>query len=133
MWHLADLMDASFSHLTQRMSVIALDHLAVFAARANKILETNKRRLDEFLGSAGEIETVRAEFGTLAFPRLRRGDADEFFDFLREKFETTVVPGHFFDMRQNFRVGIGGDVEMVAGGLERLAEALRKWCARKPV
>ena len=31
---------------------------------------------------------------------------------LREKYETCVAPGSYFDMPQHFRVGIGGDPEM---------------------
>jgi len=43
---------------------------------------------------------------------------------LREKYETTVVPGDFFEMPAHFRVGIGGDSEDLEKGLERLGAAL---------
>jgi len=43
---------------------------------------------------------------------------------LREKYEACVAPGSYFDMPQNFRVGIGGDPEMIRAGLERLGLAL---------
>ena len=33
-------------------------------------------------------------------------------------------PGHFFDMPQHFRIGIGGDTEMTRIAFERLAAAL---------
>jgi aspartate/methionine/tyrosine aminotransferase len=49
---------------------------------------------------------------------------EAFFDLLREQFETSVVPGRFFEMPQHFRVGVGGDVAMTAEGLRRLGNAL---------
>jgi hypothetical protein len=43
---------------------------------------------------------------------------------LREKYETTVVPGSFFEMPRHFRIGIGGDTVNLRAGLERLSSAL---------
>ena len=43
---------------------------------------------------------------------------------LREKYETAVVPGSYFDMPQHFRIGIGGDPEMTRMALQRLGAAL---------
>ena len=43
---------------------------------------------------------------------------------LREKFETSVVPGEFFEQPQHFRIGFGGDTDTVRGGLERIDAAL---------
>ena len=43
---------------------------------------------------------------------------------LREKFETSVVPGEFFEQPQHFRIGFGGTTETVRGGLDRLGAAL---------
>jgi len=46
---------------------------------------------------------------------------------LREKHDTSVVPGTYFDMPQHFRIGIGGDPEMTSAGLERLGLALDEY------
>jgi aspartate/methionine/tyrosine aminotransferase len=123
-WRLNDLMDASYSRLTERMSVIALDHLQKFADRSRKLLETNRRLLDRFLDSRQDLEVVRPEFGTIVFPRLTHGTANDFCKLLRDRFETTVVPGDFFEMPQHFRLGIGGDSKTLEAGLERLGAAL---------
>ena len=48
-------------------------------------------------------------------------------DLLRDKYETSVVPGVYFDMPQHFRIGIGGDPEMTRVGLERLGQALDEY------
>jgi aspartate/methionine/tyrosine aminotransferase len=44
--------------------------------------------------------------------------------FLREQYETSVVPGEFFEQPQHFRVGLCGRTEILRGGLERVAAAL---------
>ena len=124
-WLLNDLMDASHVHAAERMSVIALDHLQQFAGRTKKLLETNRRLLDRFLDSQeNNLELVRPEFGTIVFPRLMPGTVDDFCKLLRDQFETTVVPGEFFEMPQHFRLGIGGDSETLEAGLKQLGAAL---------
>jgi len=55
---------------------------------------------------------------------LKSGSVDALCRLLREKYETTVVPGSFFEMPEHFRVGLGGELEMTAEGLKRLAAAL---------
>jgi aspartate/methionine/tyrosine aminotransferase len=60
----------------------------------------------------------------ISFPRLLRGDVDALCALLREKYETSLVPGRFFEMPEHFRLSIGGDTEMLSGGLERLGAAL---------
>ena len=56
----------------------------------------------------------------MMFPRVRRGTSEELCRVLREKYETSVVPGSFFEMPAHFRVGITGDTEVLEAGLERL-------------
>jgi aspartate/methionine/tyrosine aminotransferase len=43
---------------------------------------------------------------------------------LREKYETSVVPGRFFEMPEHFRLGFAGDTNVLESGLERLGAAL---------
>jgi len=43
---------------------------------------------------------------------------------LREKYETTVVPGSFFERPEHFRLGIAGETDVLEAGLERLGRAL---------
>jgi hypothetical protein len=49
---------------------------------------------------------------------------DRLCTLLREKYETSVVPGKFFEMPEHFRIGIGGETEMTRVGLSRLAAGL---------
>lgn len=124
MWLLNDLFGVIPAHASERLSVFALDNLGRIAQKSRALLGTNRRLLESFLASREELEWTPREFGTVYFPRLRRGSADELCALLREKYETSVVPGRFFEMPEHFRVGVGGDTETLRAGLERLGWAL---------
>jgi aspartate/methionine/tyrosine aminotransferase len=103
---------------------MAFEHLDRIRQRADALLRANRDLLETFLNSRRDLECFRPPAGTVVFPRLVRGDAETFFKLLREKYETTVVPGKFFEMPQHFRLGIGGETSELRGGLERLGAAL---------
>jgi aspartate/methionine/tyrosine aminotransferase len=124
-WRLNDLFAATAAHPAERMSVMAFDHLEVFRERAHDLLTTNRSLLDSFLDSRAELECFRPPTGSIVFPRLpQSAEPERFFQLLREKYETSVVPGRFFEMPQHFRLGIGGSTEELRGGLARLGAAL---------
>jgi hypothetical protein len=124
MWLLNDLFASTPVHPGERLSVLALQQLEKIAARAEALLNTNRILVNKFLDSHQDLEVVRPEFGTTVFPRLQQGSADEFCELLRTKYETSVVPGRFFESLRHFRLGLGGDSEILANGLERLSAAL---------
>jgi aspartate/methionine/tyrosine aminotransferase len=124
-WRINDLYAASPVHVAELLSVIALDNLGKIAARAQSLLAPNRALLSRFFDSCEELDVVRPEFGTMAFPRLRRGSVEKLAGILRDKYEATVVPGSYFGAPQHFRMGVGGDTEMTREALERLSRALR--------
>ena len=124
MWRLNDLFGNIPAHPAERLSVIALENLDSIRARARTLIEANRRVLDQFLDSRDDLETVRPGLGTVVFPRLKYGRVSELCGTLRDKYQTTVVPGEFFEMPDHIRIGIGCDSTMLAGGLERLGAAL---------
>jgi aspartate/methionine/tyrosine aminotransferase len=127
MWLLNDLFGVNAAHAAERMSVIAFDHLERFRERARTLLVANRALLDAFLDSRPDLECFRPPAGTVVFPRLTHGDPEAFLKLLREKYDTTVVPGKFFEMPQHFRIGIGGDTADLCAGLERLSSALEEF------
>jgi aspartate/methionine/tyrosine aminotransferase len=131
MWHLNDLFGVVAPHPAELLSVIALDHLPQIAARAKDILKTNRALLKQLLDSRKELLTIWPEAGTIAFPQLTSGPAEAFCQLLREKYETSVVPGRFFEAPEHFRIGIGGDTENVREGLSRVAAALDDLAAKR--
>ncbi len=130
MWRLNDLFAASAAHTAERMSVMAFDHLERFRSRAITLLKKNRALLDAFLDSRPDLECYRPPAGTVVFPRLVDGNCEDFIKLLREKYETTVVPGRFFEMPPHFRLGIGGDTAELRSGLERLSSALDEFAKR---
>ena len=124
MWLLNDLFAASPVHAGERLSVVALKQLAAIAERAQARLDRNRQLLNQFLDTRNDLEAVRPPFGSIMFPRVKQGTAERLCNLLREKYETSVVPGSFFEMPDHFRVGLGGDSETLAAGLERLGSAL---------
>jgi aspartate/methionine/tyrosine aminotransferase len=124
MWLLNDLFAATPVHAGERLSMVAFEQLAGIARRARTRLDSNREMLNQFLDSRNDLEAIRPPFGSIMFPRVRQGTAERLCDLLREKYETSVVPGSFFEMPAHFRVGLGGDSETLAQGLERLGSAL---------
>jgi len=130
MWRLNDLFGNIPAHPAERLSVIALKNLDRISARARALLEKNRGLLNQFLDSRDDLDAFRPGIGTVVFPRLMRGSVDKLCALLRDKYETSVVPGKFFEMRDHIRIGIGCDSEMLAGGLERLGSALDELARR---
>ncbi len=123
-WRLNDLFGNIAAHPAERLSVVALSKLGTIADRARALLQRNRPLLDSFLDSRDDLETVRPGFGTVVAPRVRGGRVEELCSLLREKYDTTVVPGKFFEMPDHIRIGIACDSEMLAGGLGCLGAAL---------
>lgn len=124
MWSLLDLTVGNVPHLTERLSVVALRELPRLADRAKGLLAANRALLDRFLAGRDDLEVVRPPSGTVVFPRWRKGDVAPLCALLRERYETTVVPGAFFGAPEHFRLGIGGATDRLVEGLDRLGRAL---------
>jgi hypothetical protein len=101
-----------------------LQQLGRIASGAKARLDTNRETLNQFLDSRGDLEAIRPEKGSIMFPRVKTGKAEELFRLLREKYETSVVPGRFFEMPDHFRIGLGGEPEILVEGLRQLGAAL---------
>jgi aspartate/methionine/tyrosine aminotransferase len=124
MWQVVDFTYGSPVHPAELLAVIALDNLARVRERARALLERNRVLLNEFLAGHPDLDCGLSRFGTTVFPRLRKGRTDEFVKILREQFETSVVPGEFFEQPEHIRIGFCGATETLLGGLERLGAAL---------
>ncbi|HEY7410587.1 MAG TPA: aminotransferase, partial [Vicinamibacteria bacterium] len=117
-------MAATGAHPAERLSVIALDHLDRLAVRPRALLAANHALWRGFLQGRRDLDGGAPEHGTVAFPRLKTGDADAFCGVLRERHETSVVPGRFFGAPAHFRVGLSAPAEAFGEGLDRLGRAL---------
>jgi aspartate/methionine/tyrosine aminotransferase len=129
MWRLNDLFGVMAPHPIELLSVLAFEHLPEITARAKQVLATNRALLKEFFKSRRDLLAIWPDAGTVAFPQLASGHADAFCQLLREKYETSVVPGRFFEMPEHFRIGVGGKTENVREGLARISAALDQLAA----
>jgi aspartate/methionine/tyrosine aminotransferase len=124
LWRLNDLFGVVPAHPAERLSVVAIEHLDRVAARARALLETNRNAVNRFLASRADLAARPVEGGMITFPRLLRGDVDGLCARLRDRYDTTVVPGLFFGLPDHFRLALGCAPPALAAGLERLGRAL---------
>jgi len=124
MWRLNDLFGVVSPYPADLLAVMALDQLPQIRARAKKLLDANRSLLKACVNLRKDLITIWPEAGTVVFPQLTTGNADAFCQFLADRYETSVVPGRFFEAPGHFRIGVGGETEKVREGLARIGAAL---------
>ena len=123
-WRMIDLLYVIAPFTIERLSVTAFQNLEAPAKRSRTLLETNRALLREFLKTRSDLEVPLPDQGTVIFPKLVDGKNEKLYTLLREKYETSIVPGSFFEMPEHFRLGYCGETEMFREGLRRLGLAL---------
>ena len=126
MWRLNDLFGVNQPHQSEMLSCFAFDHLDEIAAGNSQRLATNRAIFNDFVSSRSDVECMAAMHGITVFPRWLGGDADRLHELLRTKYDTSIVPGRWFEIPDRFRVGLGGDTDMLKEGLARLGSALEE-------
>jgi len=127
MKRLNDLYSATPVHPGELLSVAAFQHLDLLRETARRTVEADRKVLRDFLKQQSSLSAVSTEWGTTLFPRLSRdcgGNGDAFLERLRSDFDTSAVPGRFFEMPDHFRIGMGVNTEMFTEGLNRISRAL---------
>jgi len=124
MRRLNDLYAATAVYLGELLSVVVFEHLKLLRERGRRVVEADRKLLRDFLTRQPALLAVQTDWGTTSFVRLRKGNANSFLERLRMEFETSAVPGRFFEMPDYFRIGMGVNTEMFAEGLNRIARAL---------
>ena len=127
MRRLNDLYSATPVHPGELLSVAAFKYMGLLRERARRIVEADRKLLRDFLAQQSPISDVWTDWGTTSFLRLSRdrgSNADVFLERLQSTFDTSVVPGRFFEMPNHFRIGMGMNTEMFAEGLSRISRAL---------
>jgi aspartate/methionine/tyrosine aminotransferase len=124
MRRLNDLYSATPVHPGELLSVAAFRSLDLLRERARRVVEADRRLLRDFLKQQSTLSAVSTPWGTTSFPRLVNGKTDAFLERLRTEFDTSAVPGRFFEMPDHFRIGMGVNTEMFAEGLNCIGRAL---------
>jgi aspartate/methionine/tyrosine aminotransferase len=71
------------------------------------------------------LECVIPARSMIVFPRLKRHDDSEPLHDLLRRFETSIVPGKYFETPRHFRLGFAVRTDDVDAGLRNLSKALR--------
>lgn len=123
-WRLNELFGVSQPHADERLCLVALARLnEIFAGTLDR-LARNRALAFAFIASRPELDCASAPYGITLFPRLLSGDVDELHRLLTGKYDTSIVPGKWFETPDHFRLGIGGPTAMLDEGLGRLGRAL---------
>lgn len=124
MWRLIDLFYATPVHASELMSVHVFKKMDMIRERAWGIITANNKTMQEFFASCGHLKPPADCYGLITFPKLMSGNPDQFCSKLRSQFETSVVPGTFFEMPEHIRIGMGMDEKILAKGLNNIRMAL---------
>jgi len=123
---LNDLFGAVGSVPSDTLSVAAFRQLDRLEARTRAMMEPNIESVHRFLREHEDLlECVVPKRSMTVFPRLtRHADSEPLHDRLRQ-FDTSIVPGKFFESPRHFRLGFAVKPEDVKMGLQNLSKALQ--------
>jgi len=124
MYSLKNVFGSIGVHPGELLSVAAFANLPAIRDRARRVVDADREALAEFLDGRRDVSAERTPWGTTSFLRLQSGSTDALLDRLRSQYETSAVPGRFFEMPDHFRVGMGVDAAMFREGLRRIGLAL---------
>jgi aspartate/methionine/tyrosine aminotransferase len=128
-WHIHDVHAATYPFMTEYLSVRAFEKLLDIASAMKSLLDENRSMLQSFLASRDDLEFFWPEYGAIVFPRLKHGNLTELSSLLRSEFDTSIVPGEFFEMPDHFRIGVGLPSQDVRAALEQLHRGLDRYKA----
>ncbi|HTK81470.1 MAG TPA: aminotransferase class I/II-fold pyridoxal phosphate-dependent enzyme [Bacteroidota bacterium] len=123
MWRLIDLFNSSPVHISELISLAVFSDRQKVLKRSKALLETNGRLIREFLASRSDLRAPEYEHGLVVFPKVS-ADAEKLCSLLRETYETSIVPGRFFEMPEHIRIGIGREHAVLEAGLRNIGKAL---------
>jgi len=124
MWRLNDFFGVNQAHPAERLACIAFDRLDEVIGNGPDLLERNRGIFNQFVSSRGDLDCAPAEHGITAFPRWSGGETQRLDDYLREKYDSSVVAGRWFELPAHFRIGFCPPTEEFEEALSRLGRAL---------
>jgi aspartate/methionine/tyrosine aminotransferase len=91
------------------LAEVAMRNRQKLAERNVGIIKDNLRVMDDLFARHSKLFSwVRPQAGSMAFPRLLKGDVEEFCDRLVRKAGVLLLPGSMYDdSRNHFRLGLG--------------------------
>ncbi len=122
---LNDYLTAVNSCAGESFGARILERRPWYVEKVKGITKTNYPIVKEWMEGRRDLEWVEPRYGVIAFPKILGGfDSMELATLLLEKYRTMISPGRFFGPEDHFRIGFGGEEDVVRGGLENLGSAL---------
>jgi len=108
------------------LAEVAMRNRTRLAERNLGIIKNNLAIIEDlFARHSGRFSWVRPRAGSMAFPRLLKGNVEEFCDRLVKKAGVLLLPGSVYDdARNHFRLGLGR--KNLPQAVEKLEEFLSK-------
>ena len=108
------------------LAEIALRNRQELINRNLSIIKQNLNVIDELFARRSSLfNWVRPTAGSMGFPKLLKGDIEDFCDDLAKKAGVLLLPGTMYDdSRNHFRIGLGR--KNLPQAVERLEEHLKK-------
>lgn len=127
MRRLNDLFGAVGAMPSDSLALAAFRQLDRLLARARSIIEPNQYLIRTFLESHEEyLDCVLPKHSMTVFPRLKKLDDSEPLHNLLRQYDTSIVPGKFFEEARHFRLGFAVKTTDVETGLGFLSKALQQ-------
>jgi aspartate/methionine/tyrosine aminotransferase len=108
------------------LAEVAMRHRVKLAERNINIIKHNLTVVDNFIDSHSSLFSwIRPRAGSMGFPRLLKGDIEDFCDKLVRQVGVLLLPGTMYDESNNhFRLGLGR--KNLPQAVERLEDYLLK-------
>jgi len=107
---------------------LLLEHplLSELEQRIRQRIRTNREIISAYFDRTEFLSCYIPKNGLLFFPEMKSAvDVKKFYARLYKKYHMVVTEGRFFQMPRHFRIAGICDPETLAGGLQRLEDALR--------
>jgi hypothetical protein len=112
----------------EQISALLLAQLDSLKTKNRALIAANLSLVRDFIRVENKLSWVEPAPGIICFPRVEaRLDGVQLARILSEKFDTGVVPGHFFEEPKHFRLGFGVSRDILTQGLENIRSVLRNY------
>jgi aspartate/methionine/tyrosine aminotransferase len=125
---LMDLVSVEGVYIGEQVSAWVFSKLDSLRAASRPLIERNFALIKDFMAAEKKLSWIEPAAGIVGFPRIEAGlDGDRLARILHEEYDTSIVPGNFFEAPQHFRLGFGVPTKMLEQGLENIRKALRPY------
>ena len=127
MRHIIDHVHVEHVYISEHIALHALDRLDEIQAYHQPRIEENTALMKDFMRSEKGLAWIEPDGGIVCFPRLEiETDGDRFCTYLRDRYDTALVPGCFFEAPRSFRLAFGAKSDILKRGLDHISSALRE-------